>query len=39
MKMEHTITAPGDGVVKAIHFDAGDQVDDGVELVSFEDGE
>ncbi|MCW8952606.1 MAG: hypothetical protein OQK23_07795 [Rhodospirillales bacterium] len=36
MKMEHTITAPADGTVAAIHFAAGDQVDDGAELLSFE---
>jgi 3-methylcrotonyl-CoA carboxylase alpha subunit len=36
MKMEHTITAPADGVVKEIHFAAGEQVLEGVELVSLE---
>ncbi|MGH1358464.1 MAG: acetyl/propionyl/methylcrotonyl-CoA carboxylase subunit alpha [Burkholderiaceae bacterium] len=36
MKMEHTIAAPVDGTVKSIHFEAGDQVTDGAELVSFE---
>jgi 3-methylcrotonyl-CoA carboxylase alpha subunit len=34
--MEHTITAPADGVVKEIHFAAGEQVLEGVELVSLE---
>jgi 3-methylcrotonyl-CoA carboxylase alpha subunit len=36
MKMEHTITAPADGVVKEIHFAAGDQVLEGAELISLE---
>jgi len=36
MKMEHTITAPAAGMVKAFHFAVGDQVGDGVELVEFE---
>ena len=36
MKMEHTITAPGDGTVSAVHFAAGELVDEGVELLSFE---
>jgi 3-methylcrotonyl-CoA carboxylase alpha subunit len=34
MKMEHTITAPADGVVKEIHYAAGDQVLEGVELIT-----
>ncbi|MEW6282374.1 MAG: biotin/lipoyl-containing protein, partial [Candidatus Eremiobacterota bacterium] len=33
MKMEHTITANGDGVVEAVHFTAGDQVEADAELV------
>ncbi len=36
MKMEHTIAAPADGVVKAFRFAVGDQVGDGAELVEFE---
>ena len=36
MKMEHTIVAPGDGTVGAIHFNAGDQVEEGAQLVDFE---
>ncbi|MEO8936388.1 MAG: acetyl/propionyl/methylcrotonyl-CoA carboxylase subunit alpha [Burkholderiaceae bacterium] len=36
MKMEHTITAPSKGVVKAFHYAPGDQVTDGAELVDFE---
>ena len=36
MKMEHTITAPKNGVVKAFCYAAGDQVADGAELVEFE---
>ncbi|MFB9170502.1 acetyl/propionyl/methylcrotonyl-CoA carboxylase subunit alpha [Chromobacterium piscinae] len=35
MKMEHTITAPGDGVVQDFYFSAGEQVNDGDELVDF----
>jgi 3-methylcrotonyl-CoA carboxylase alpha subunit len=36
MKMEHTISAPRKGRIKAFHFAPGDQVGDGVELVDFE---
>jgi 3-methylcrotonyl-CoA carboxylase alpha subunit len=36
MKMEHTISAPSRGTIKAFHFAAGDQVTDGVDLVDFE---
>ena len=36
MKMEHTITAPGAGTVRAFRFGVGDQVGDGAELVEFE---
>ena len=36
MKMEHTIVAPGDGTIGAIHFNAGDQVEEGAQLVDFE---
>jgi 3-methylcrotonyl-CoA carboxylase alpha subunit len=36
MKMEHTITAPADGVVREIHFAAGEQVVEGAELVTLE---
>src|SRR5262249_30231575 len=36
MKMEHTITAPADGVVKEIHFAAGEQVLEGAELLTLE---
>ncbi|MDE2362037.1 MAG: acetyl/propionyl/methylcrotonyl-CoA carboxylase subunit alpha [Hyphomicrobiales bacterium] len=36
MKMEHTITAPSAGLVKAHRFAVGDQVGDGAELVDFE---
>ncbi len=35
MKMEHTITAPKNGTVKAFCYAAGDQVADGAELVEF----
>ena len=36
MKMEHTITAPAAGTVRAFRFAVGDQVGDGAELVEFE---
>ncbi len=36
MKMEHTIAAHADGVVKQVKFRAGDSVAEGVELISFE---
>jgi 3-methylcrotonyl-CoA carboxylase alpha subunit len=36
MKMEHTIAAQSDGVVKQIKFRAGDSVAEGVELIAFE---
>ncbi|MEY2875522.1 MAG: hypothetical protein RLZZ373_2893, partial [Pseudomonadota bacterium] len=36
MKMEHTISAPAKGLVKAFHYAAGDQVTDGVDLVDFD---
>ena len=38
MKMEHTITAPADGAVTALPFTAGDQVEEGVDLLGFEPG-
>ena len=36
MKMEHTITAPTAGTLKAFRFGVGEQVADGAELVEFE---
>lgn len=36
MKMETRLTAPGAGVVKAVHCAAGDVVEPGVSLVEFE---
>jgi len=36
MKMEHTITAPATGTVKAFCYAAGEQVTDGAALVEFE---
>jgi 3-methylcrotonyl-CoA carboxylase alpha subunit len=36
MKMEHTISAPADGVVKEVHFAAGEQVVEGAELITLE---
>jgi 3-methylcrotonyl-CoA carboxylase alpha subunit len=35
MKMEHTITAPARGTVRAFHYAPGDQVDEGADLVEF----
>ncbi|WP_461534835.1 acetyl/propionyl/methylcrotonyl-CoA carboxylase subunit alpha [Spongorhabdus nitratireducens] len=36
MKMEHTIRAPANGVVTAIHFNAGEQVEQNAVLIDFE---
>ncbi|HYX65579.1 MAG TPA: acetyl/propionyl/methylcrotonyl-CoA carboxylase subunit alpha [Burkholderiales bacterium] len=36
MKMEHTLSAPADGVVAELHCAAGDQVVEGVELIRLE---
>jgi 3-methylcrotonyl-CoA carboxylase alpha subunit len=36
MKMEHTITAPSDGIVALIHYGIGDQVIEGAALVAIE---
>jgi len=35
MKMEHTITAPADGVIERLPYKVGDQVDEGADLVDF----
>jgi 3-methylcrotonyl-CoA carboxylase alpha subunit len=35
MKLEYRITAPADGTVDALHFAAGDVVEDGVQLIDF----
>jgi 3-methylcrotonyl-CoA carboxylase alpha subunit len=35
MKMEHTVAAPADGVVEAVRFAVGDQVQEGTELIAF----
>jgi 3-methylcrotonyl-CoA carboxylase alpha subunit len=34
--MEHAITAPADGRVAAVHYDVGDLVEEGSELIVFE---
>ena len=34
MKMEHTVAAPIDGVVEAVHFAVGDLVEEGAELIA-----
>ncbi|MSQ59614.1 MAG: acetyl/propionyl/methylcrotonyl-CoA carboxylase subunit alpha [Betaproteobacteria bacterium] len=39
MKMEHTISAPAQGVVKEIFYVAGDQVKEGAQLLSIETAE
>jgi 3-methylcrotonyl-CoA carboxylase alpha subunit len=36
MKMEHTLTAPADGVVQEVLYAIGDQVQDGAQLVTLE---
>jgi len=36
LKMEHTLAAPGDLTVKTVPFRAGDQVNEGAVIVSFE---
>jgi 3-methylcrotonyl-CoA carboxylase alpha subunit len=36
MKMEHTITAPKNGLLKSFRYAVGDQVADGAELLEFE---
>jgi 3-methylcrotonyl-CoA carboxylase alpha subunit len=35
MKLEYRVTAPADGTVEVVHFDAGDVVEDGAQLLSF----
>jgi 3-methylcrotonyl-CoA carboxylase alpha subunit len=37
MKMEHTIAAPRDGTVAAVHFGPGDLVEEGAELIALAD--
>jgi 3-methylcrotonyl-CoA carboxylase alpha subunit len=36
MKMEHAIMAPADGRIAAVHFAAGDAVEEGAELMILE---
>jgi 3-methylcrotonyl-CoA carboxylase alpha subunit len=36
MKMEHTIRAPSEGRISAVHYQEGDLVDEGAELIAFE---
>jgi 3-methylcrotonyl-CoA carboxylase alpha subunit len=38
MKMEHTIAAPRDGIVEAVHYAAGDPVEEGAELIALGEG-
>ena len=35
MKMEHTVVAPADGLVEAVHYNAGDLVEEGADLIAF----
>ena len=37
MKMEHTIAAPRDGAVAAVHYAPGDLVEEGAELIALAD--
>jgi 3-methylcrotonyl-CoA carboxylase alpha subunit len=39
MKMEHTIAAPRDGVVAAVHYRMGDLVEEGAELLALADSD
>jgi 3-methylcrotonyl-CoA carboxylase alpha subunit len=39
MKMEHTIAAPRDGTVAAVHFAPSDLVEEGAELITLADGD
>ena len=39
MKMEHTIAAPRDGTVAAVHFAPGELVEEGAELIALADGD
>jgi len=34
MKMEHTVAAPGDGVIETVRFGVGDLVEEGTELIA-----
>jgi 3-methylcrotonyl-CoA carboxylase alpha subunit len=36
MKMEHTLQAPHDGVIRACHFGVGEQVSEGTAMLEFE---
>lgn len=36
MKMEHTLAAPSEAVIKSIRYNIGDQVEEGCELIDFE---
>jgi len=36
MKMEHTLRAPADGCVSAFYYQAGELVDGGAELLTFD---
>jgi 3-methylcrotonyl-CoA carboxylase alpha subunit len=35
MKMEHTISAPADGLVERVNYQMGEQVEEGAELITF----
>jgi 3-methylcrotonyl-CoA carboxylase alpha subunit len=36
MKMEHAIAAPAEGRITAVHYAAGDTVEEGAELLTLE---
>ena len=36
MKMEHTLLAPREGIIKSIFHQVGDRLNEGTELVDFE---
>jgi 3-methylcrotonyl-CoA carboxylase alpha subunit len=38
MKMEHTIKAPAAGTVASVHFQVGDQVEEGADLAALDEG-
>ena len=39
MKMEHSVTAPGDGIVERVNYGVGDLVEEGAELITLADDE
>ncbi|TVR96985.1 MAG: acetyl/propionyl/methylcrotonyl-CoA carboxylase subunit alpha [Rhodospirillales bacterium] len=37
MKMEHAVTAPGDGTIASVLYEVGEQVPEGADLIAFDD--